>query len=278
VKNSETSSLISSIENTCFVVCSAEEYGGAIYISINTEINNCFFDRCVVVGNNEWTEGGAIYIKDASVNISGCTFACCKSSIGGGGGISFSGGGELRIIDTSFLSCITYGIIEGSVGGSIRIDESRMYGKNCTFLNGWSNYEGGGIGEVESTVEANDFIELEDCIFLSNYANLRGGAISLNKISLKCRRCMFLHNEAKSFGSVVSGNLKFEYLFIDCVFVENVINCADVLDGVEGGAIYGNVIKESDNVVGSLKFTNVIFVESKILGDCSSDGIILFYE
>jgi predicted outer membrane repeat protein len=253
------------IEDTCFAVCCAEEFGGAIRINVDTSISNSFFDRCKAVGCG-WTEGGGIYVKGTSMSISGCTFAGCTSSIGGGGAISFSGDGTLRIEDTSFLSCICYGVFgqnganDSSVGGAIHIYGKGIYCRNCSFMNGVSNLHGGGIGESEDTITKDDIIELEGCVFTSNRAGAAGGGVASKKISIKCTNCMFFHNNAND-GSAIAGDPTYNYILIRCVFLENIANCNAAIFGLAGPSA-------------ALSITDVIFLKNK--ASCGMFFIFLY--
>jgi hypothetical protein len=243
------------IESNCFVNGYSDYLGGALLVFVDCRIKNSLFDRCIVGGHPE-SEGGAICVRGAALNLSFCTFAGCVSSQHGGGGISFSGT-ELRLEGTSFLLCVSSNDTNPlSVGGGLRLCSNGAYCRNCSFLNCHSYQYGGGIGQSGED-NSDHLLELEDCIFGSNVAQLDGGAINLFKVSLKVTNCGFFYNWALRNGGGIGQTLYYNITLINSIFIRNVVgDCGSR----SGGALYLNISDQSPkfNILNTFFFRNEV--------------------
>jgi hypothetical protein len=263
------------IESCEFIEGFAGEYGGALLIYVvEVEITSCLFDRCKV-GNIDAARGGAIRTT-GSLFVSFCTFSGCTSHAYGGGAIAFdaSSSNVLSIENTSFLFCESYGLItydgtnesDPRVGGAIRLVNTGIFCRNCSFLNCITTRDGGAIGLCSNT-NIEGTIELERCIFVSNVAGDRGGAIDARRMTLKCTNCSFLHNLAKRFGSAVAANITYSVEYIGCVFVRNIITMCDALGG-------STALHISQDEECKITLSLLTFFENVASGECGSRGLI----
>jgi predicted outer membrane repeat protein len=229
------------------------------------------------VGNATSTEGGVVLVYKASMNMTGCSFAACSSTVTGGGAISFTAEGDvshiLRVVSCGFLFCEHY--TSGNdfgAGGCIRLFYGGAYCYNCSFLNCRSNQNGGAIAQIIQTnvVDSSAVLELEKCIFASNVAGFGGGAIDTKEVTLKCTNCSFLHNTAVVRGGAIASKVKSYFYSIRSVFVRNFVSSCTGSDS--GGAI--SIIPESDTT--QVNVTQSIFIGNYLAKDsCSS--LLNFY-
>jgi hypothetical protein len=272
------------VESCTFINGFSDRFGGAIVTNATLlNVISCLFDRCKV-GTHDYAEGGGIQTNH-SLNVTTCTFSGCTSHSCGGGGISFYGKPPdfLRIENTSFLFCESYGLVDFSgspyyrtpendprAGGAVRLRYGGVYCQNCSFLNCKTSRDGGAIGLYNDKNVPDELIELETCTFVSNVANDQGGAVEARRMTLKCSNCSFLHNIAKKFGSAVSAKITYSVEYQRNGFVRNV-----VLDCAEGGGSALHHYCQVENATISLNGS--VFLENEVLNECGDSVGIYFY-
>jgi predicted outer membrane repeat protein len=155
------------------------------------------------------------------------------------------------------------------IGGAIRLTNTGIYCKNCSFLNCRTTKDGGAIGLCNDK-EFVGIVEAEGCIFISNTAGDRGGGINARQMPLKCINCSFLHNLANKSGSAVATNIKDSVEYVRCVFVRNKVL---VCDETGGSTVLHVSQKDGYNVTLSL----ITFLGNVALKNCWRECLLLFF-
>ena len=130
-------------ENTVFINSSRSsgDFGGAIYSTSPVNINNCTFI------NNTGEYGGAIYIKNAKLDICNSRFIS-NHAYNYGGAIAGEENAEIIIKNTSFEDCFS----QNDAGGAIYLKSSNLTGDYLNITSCHALF-GGGITSLKSTVK-----------------------------------------------------------------------------------------------------------------------------
>ncbi|KAH7826132.1 uncharacterized protein MONOS_5524 [Monocercomonoides exilis] len=169
----------------------------------NTERNST--TQTQTYKNAEWNEcaapcGGALYVHDnssATLTVENSSFVKCNATETRGGGIYVVSIAECTVKHSTFIECYcssltdTGGACVGMYGLSVQILVT-----NCSFIDGWSENDGGGIGIWSSkSMKTNDCVL--DCSFINcsghNSSSSDGGALinwdAIDKIVV--HNCLF---------------------------------------------------------------------------------------
>jgi predicted outer membrane repeat protein len=135
------------------------------------------------------------------MTVTSSVFSYCCANGAGGGGMSVHG--TTTISNTSFLYCINSGVASdgGSIDGALRVSGFDVTCVNSSFMNGWSNTEGGAVGF--SALLGIFALTLHNCTLGSNRAEGSGGALRVYVWSLYCVNCSFEHNTAGTSGGAI---------------------------------------------------------------------------
>lgn len=195
-------------------------------VSCQTAITNCAFIGNTLTnsvsngfGNNY---GGAIYVKNGSLDINGSLFkdnlmsTTPDNNVNHGGGI-YSDNAVLSISDTDFINNKIMSTIWSSNGGAICAIKGSVVIDNCNFLtnslwgNGHSRNEGKGSaikGENLST------LLVKDSYFAGNWAQCLatpGGTVYLkgseDSMTSRFERCVFIGNGVNDGDTAYSGSI-----------------------------------------------------------------------
>lgn len=236
------------VKNCSFSGNSVSSTGGAIQSEGNSilEIKDCYFQ------NNTSSKGGAVYVINSDVRISGSTFNNNKTNTSSpvyGGGLYCES--STVVIDDSIFDA-NYSWTTGdelAIGGGIyfyncslvKISNSHFTG-NYTNNNNYQMSCGGAIYSESSS------LEIDNTEFRANRSSQIAGAIYSYNTSLKAANCIFDSNLAQSItgnghgGAVVARSLATpnkKHSFDTCTFLSNYAK-------VYGGAIYaGNYVDVS---------------------------------
>ena len=148
-------------ENTVFINSSksSRDFGGAIYSTSQTNINNCTFI------NNTGEYGGAIYIENAKLDIRNSKFIE-NQAYNYGGAISGENNAEIIIKNTSFNGCFS----QNDAGGAIYLKSSSLTG-DCLNITSCHALFGGAVTALKST------LKLTNSYFESNNAEYAGASV-----------------------------------------------------------------------------------------------------
>ena len=138
---------------------SSRDFGGAIYSTSQTNINNCTFI------NNTGEYGGAIYIENAKLDIRNSKFIE-NQAYNYGGAISGENNAEIIIKNTSFNGCFS----QNDAGGAIYLKSSSLTG-DCLNITSCHALFGGAITSLKST------LKLTNSYFESNNAEYAGASV-----------------------------------------------------------------------------------------------------
>ena len=232
--------------------------GGAVYINgFNTNVT---FINCVFENNYANYEGGAIFVKDAYLNISGCKFISNEASWGNGGAIYYTNCLNSVVENSIFISneannggaiynnrgyeqvgeADAASIIASSGEISIMEDDSEEEGflvKNTTFVNNYGRWNGGAIynNNVDNYI-------VEDSKFISNFANYGGGAIYNYNDEIRNEEYYYGYSWGYEYGWISTTIKGSNFNVKNSIFIKNNAN--------NGGAIYndkGNNFKIEDS-------------------------------
>ncbi len=186
--------------------------GGALYIDNNTGeevniINSEFKYNGYLDSTSKTFNGGAIYLLNGSLNISGAgsdISSNCTNN-GAGGGI-YIYGGNLSISNASISNngFIGVGAPETQSGGGIYFRGSSLTIDRVKFINNQAEDNGGGIFINPVTADIN----INNSLFRSNRAiNNDGGALYLNNGALNFANVTFYDNSANNNGGAIYSNI-----------------------------------------------------------------------
>jgi predicted outer membrane repeat protein len=203
------------IENTTFTQHSANDTGGALYLSefSHASISNSTFT------DNTSGSGGAIYSDKSHFNITGSTFTDNSANFDGGAialelssdtstidstlftDNSAENGGAIGIIEIGAIVATDCNFTENTAsgfGGGLYVNDfSSVELINCT-LDQNSAESGGGMKVLESTAT------IKNSIFHSNTADLEGGAIMSASASLLMINSTIADNSSPAGGGLKS--------------------------------------------------------------------------
>ncbi len=258
------------LESVTIQDCYAEDYGGAIDTEANTKIVDSTF-----TGNSTGiADGGALYVRDGTTEISNGTFKDNVANYAGGAIASYYAGeydqGVLIIENTLFQQNTAFGGYGGAIAnrGSLEVTQSRFLlnsaedggGAFCNFSGDYlikdSDFafneavfgSGGAIYITNARDDRSHRIEGSRILF--NFADDNGGGFYVNDGLLVLNQTTLSENSAKGNGG--GGYILRGYVIILADIIEH--NSADL----DGGALY--------NVYGNLS------IRTSLLKDNRADG------
>ena len=205
----------------CSSSSSTSGRGGCFYISNSLSV---ILSSVSISEATSEHDGGGIYSMASDVEL--VNFTCSASqSLSKNGGCIASEAGGLRLVDSSFLNCVSSTGCGGAISVSSGTSIVGVTGfTNVSFTSNSANTEGGAV-----CVDATPMI-FSQCVFTDNVSGQQGGALSvLGSNMIAVRDSDFSGNSAGSFGGALScrqGGVEMEA-------VEMRINT-----GVDGGAIH----------------------------------------
>lgn len=155
------------------------------------------FHNSIFQGNRANSEGGALSIINARVNITNCMFK--NNSAVSGGVIYIRYNTEsLGLLNSIFHNSSFYGNNAKIEGGVLYIADART---NCLFKN--NSADSGGAIHINYTEGLGLFnSSFLDSTFQDNHAKLEGGALYIINARVSIIDCQFKTNSAKSGGSI----------------------------------------------------------------------------
>lgn len=214
---------------------SGGDNGGAIYINNFSKLR---ISDCQFFSNYAYSQGGAIYLRSANLQIARCIFNNDTSQ--SGGAIS-AHNSTLFLNNDHFTNNYVYGGLcvssDASNGGAVRLDTCTATVVNCTFLHNTAVCSGGGLfAEASSLTLSNDSISYNEAQACTS-AGGGGGAYFANTI-LNATDNYFSHNKASWGGGVLlwgaSGNMT------QNTITGNMGGVTTCPDGVAGGISFKN--------------------------------------
>ena len=186
--------------------------GGAIRCHYNapTIVN------CILVANTG-VAGGALYVYDARLTVSGCVFR--NNSAEYGGAALRSTYGAITLDTCTFESNAA-----GTSGGGLSSSSSDVRITNCTFLRNSAVDNGGGVSSVDSDVR------MINCAFRYNSAGNGGGGAHSATRDPVLANCTFYGNLARAGGALY--NESSDATLTNCTLNSNV--------AITGGALCNN--------------------------------------
>ncbi|MEI7726075.1 MAG: right-handed parallel beta-helix repeat-containing protein, partial [Bacteroidota bacterium] len=182
--------------------------GGAVYINNFSKIR---ISDCQFFSNYAYSEGGAIYLRSANLQIARCIFSNDTSFSGG----AISAHNSTLILNNNlFTNNFVYGGLcvssEPSNGGAVRIDTCTATVVNCTFLHNTAVCSGGGLFAAASSLTlSNDSISYNEAQACTSVGG--GGGVYFTNTILNATDNYFSHNNASWGGGVflfgVSGSM-----------------------------------------------------------------------
>jgi formylglycine-generating enzyme required for sulfatase activity len=160
-------------------------------------------ENCVISGNNS-TEGGGIFCKNSSPEISKCTFRINSASEHGG---AIYNDNSSPIVESSIFKENS----AGDNGGGIYNFGGKPCFLSCSFVDNFAYMCGGGM------LNTNSNLHLSNCIFRRNEA-YGGGAIYDGNGSLMMTNCTLTENTAYSGGGMYNHN---NSIISNCIFWNN---------------------------------------------------------
>ncbi len=191
--------------------CDTDYHGGGFYLAGSTEDTSLTMTGgkiygCQTIDSADNCHGGAIYVKNGTVDISNAVIDNCYSEDYGGG--IYIDNGYLNVYNTLFSS--NYAL---DYGGALYLaGDALVYFKDCTFVNNKTDDDGGAlyINNNPSGDKVIRYANLEypatifdGCIFRNNYANDRGGAIFIDDDNVALINVIVENNTAKNAGGGV---------------------------------------------------------------------------
>ncbi|MCX7048516.1 MAG: hypothetical protein NTX50_23905 [Candidatus Sumerlaeota bacterium] len=273
--------------SNCLFENNQGQNGGAIYndsTASNCEMRNCQFfrnigyngdggalrgkgafvmDACMFEGNRCSDEGGVMYIREGSANITSTTFTDNATTGNNGGAVWFS------LESASVTSCSfannTAGNPARKSGGAMFVDNSSTVTiDRCDFAQ--NNGDSGGAIYVKP------YIMISSTDFIRNNAASNGGAVRHETTTCTLDNCLFDGNQGTNGGALYGDSVNGVYAARNCQFLRNVATTGDggavrikgalvmeacVLEGNrgydEGGAAY---VREGSAAITSTTFTD----------------------
>ncbi len=214
-------------------------YGGAIYISLNT---NPVVTNCTFTGNTSSHSGGAVMLNNpTSASVTGCEFY--NNSAEAGGALSGQWDASSSKPSVTIEECLFQGNVSSLEGGAIYsfychmdIQNSRFQGN--TAVNG---------GAILLDYKLSGPSTINRCLFTGNSASIISGAIRSYARSIEVENSVFIYNSAPNGGAVgLHAGLNEHYdsgysaTFKNCTFSENSANGTG--GNGWGGAILGTLV------------------------------------
>ncbi len=260
----------------CSFLNNSASYGGALYsFELDWQTPKMTIADCVFSNNTATSfSGGAFYIRNSNIDMTGCSFVTNRSTTVGGALYMVTVGSSLTVdvADCRFVAN------HGSNGGAIYASENGVSIEltDCSFINNTSSGSGGafygrfpktvncsgslfvgnssigwsaGAVYLESTQWGNVAANFEDTYFIGNTAVAYGGAFRANSattyVTNTIKNCLFSGNSTLSNSggalAIFSGTTTW---LESCTFAGNVGNSS-------GGALYSSQ--------SYISFSNTIF-------------------
>ncbi len=178
------------IVNSNFENNNAYKYGGAIASEDNSilDISNTYFSNCYTLTN----AGGAIYLKESTLNVKKSNFTSCNSTFGGvicdlnsdstidsiiasNNVANYQGGAIYKMYGNMTIISSTFNSNKALNGGAVFADNSsEVIIRSSTFNSNEATYEGGAIYTIlnsKETVSSNTYINNKAKIEKNYYKN-----------------------------------------------------------------------------------------------------------
>lgn len=202
------------LDNDTFMSCSANDYGGAVYINKGLDMNSgrmytayAYINNCTFKNNVAKYFGGAVALYDSSVIVTNSTFTSNSAKKGG-------------------AICILEGMANLTV-------------INCTFDNNKASDSGGALNiEALNTYNVRYYAEVHNSTFTSNSAPIGGAIIGSDAVIMDST---FTKNSANNYGGAIVITDQ-ESIVQYSIFKDN--------EAVKGKAYYGNSTAVNDNYWG----------------------------
>ncbi|KAL4464832.1 hypothetical protein ABPG74_011393 [Tetrahymena malaccensis] len=183
-------------DNVLFQSNSAVQNGGAIIFSSNSQsntlkvFNSTFKNNYVQYGN-----GGALFTnKFNQISLETAIFDQNKAFEGDGGAF------YARNVDTFFIQNVNFTKNQGMKGGSIRIDDSNLFGLlNSNFIQNFANSTGGAC----YLIQINYSSDIRGCYFKENQAIFGGAFYLYENSAFQLTSTIFEKNQALQDGGAV---------------------------------------------------------------------------
>ena len=137
---------------------SAGALGGALARTPDMDMQATNIDRCTFDGNTAVTGGGAMYMHNSNLNITGTTFS--SNSAPGAGAIQADGTVVAFVNDTFAGNSATMGL-----GGAMSLFGNGGTIQNCTFAN---NHSDGGSGLFAAAIAGGTALTIDNSLFADN--------------------------------------------------------------------------------------------------------------
>jgi hypothetical protein len=154
--------------------------------------------NCIIEDNEARNEGGGVYAYDESPRYERCVFRLNKSGERGGGLIGFNH--DMVVIRECHFEGNRAAGYGGGGGLSMPGSITNSTIEACSFVDNYSDYDGGGLRCSVKTV-------LVNCTFYRNTANARGGAIYRDGFGNgSITNCTIVDNSAAEAGAIYNIN------------------------------------------------------------------------
>ena len=165
---------------------------GALYVTANCVMDNCYFEKNSVKGKSETLDGGAFFHNgyDTTCVVKNSKFVSnqASSTEARGSAITSHSDKPISILNCDFRNNDLKS--HDHDGGAVYADKG--YIKGCNFENNHADW-GGAVG--------GDYLTVENCVFKNNHADKYGGAIVFYDGTVKS--CTFEKNTAERYGGAV---------------------------------------------------------------------------
>jgi hypothetical protein len=202
-------------------------------------------------GVDSFDDGGAVWLRDSSVQVSACTFY--GNRVSGSGGAIRAWDCVLTLDDCVFLAneAAANGGSSGD-GGAVECaaGDNHLYITNCHFVGNsacGTHYDTGRGGAVRVVAVK---CSITDCRFTENSASGDGGALNLQWGTFAARGCVFEGNDAGGFGGASYGR-DLDQTFTGCEFSSNKADKAGGAIRIREGSIEVDDCEFVGNTTGS---------------------------
>ena len=266
-------------ENGAFIMeggtiydCITDADGGAVCVDGGSE-NTSFtmtggrLYSCKTMESADECCGGAVYLNNGNVTISGATIDDCYSEDDGGAIYSERGKITMKNVVFSGNRCLEKG---GAI--AVALDSSVFQGTllnayDCTFAGNRADEDGGAV-IVSDNPKDNGAVVFYNCKFRNNEAAKNGGAIYINDDNVALSGCSVTANRAAGSGGGI---------FVDCRYNLTLMGLMTVKDNTAGkGDSVANLTLESGATGTAYIIDGGIYKNSSVhIGTTSKKSILL---